>query len=570
MRFRGLILTALFCLVAVALSLASATDVYITPDGNPLSGSVCTTNTHNPAWFNTGGNWGTGTSQIGPGTKVHLCGTISSQLAVQSSGASGSPITVFFEPGAKISLPACDNTNGCLNLDGKSYLVIDGGTPCGPGTACNAQEIANPVGTPQTGTIENTLNGTPGASCSGGACTLQVSSRNISAINAKNFEIKNLIIRNNYIHVACPGTDSSTKCVPNLSSDGGFVSFQDTNSVSALVHDSTFHDGRELVTIAPTGSAVESGFRIYNNDISRTAGGIKIANSAGPATITALSIHDNRIHDLANWDAYDCVHAYHLDGIHMWGLGGAVNSNVDFYNNLIDGNFGGCQTGTVFFEGENQNVKIYNNVIKTTYTQNNNGMINVNGTGFEIYNNTISGADSGGDLCFNVGRPSGSPSIKFVNNIVTGCNTLVLTQNSPTITSWDNNVYGQCSNTGCNSNTPFVVNGSSFYNFTQFKAVVGDAHSSFGAGMTYAALNPNGSLQSTSPAVAAKASPAFSGNNLASLSIIALNSDTTDGGTRTAVSRPIGSTLWDAGAYTYTTSSGSTLDPASGLVNTVR
>jgi hypothetical protein len=46
------------------------------------------------SFFNTAGNWGTGSSQIGPGKTVKLCGTITSALTLLGSGTSGNPITV--------------------------------------------------------------------------------------------------------------------------------------------------------------------------------------------------------------------------------------------------------------------------------------------------------------------------------------------------------------------------------------------------------------------------------------------------------------------------------------------
>ena len=78
-------------------------------------------------FFNYSGNWGRGSLGIGPGTTVHLCGTITSQLAAQGSGALASPITILFEANAKISVPVCSSAYGCLNLGSNSYITVDGG-----------------------------------------------------------------------------------------------------------------------------------------------------------------------------------------------------------------------------------------------------------------------------------------------------------------------------------------------------------------------------------------------------------------------------------------------------------
>src|SRR5579864_3045616 len=93
---------------------ASVSNVYIaqTALGNG-DGSTCT-NALAASFFNIAGNWGAGTTQIGPGTVVHLCGTISTTLTVQASGAAGTPITILFEPNARLSQPFCPGT-GCIS-----------------------------------------------------------------------------------------------------------------------------------------------------------------------------------------------------------------------------------------------------------------------------------------------------------------------------------------------------------------------------------------------------------------------------------------------------------------------
>ena len=56
-------------------------------------GSSCT-NARAASYFNSASNWGSGTTQIGPGKTVRLCGTVTTGLATQGSGAAGNPITV--------------------------------------------------------------------------------------------------------------------------------------------------------------------------------------------------------------------------------------------------------------------------------------------------------------------------------------------------------------------------------------------------------------------------------------------------------------------------------------------
>ena len=115
----SMIQTLFFCLLLLSAPgtvKAAAQNLYIAQNAvGSGNGSSCA-NAKAVSFFNTAANWGAAATQIGPGTTVHLCGTISSQLTARGSGASGSPITILFESAAKISLPACDSTNGCLSI----------------------------------------------------------------------------------------------------------------------------------------------------------------------------------------------------------------------------------------------------------------------------------------------------------------------------------------------------------------------------------------------------------------------------------------------------------------------
>jgi hypothetical protein len=74
--------------VAAAASVHFAQNAAGTADGSSCA------NARSVGWFNTSGNWGTGTTQIGPGTIAYLCGTVTSGLVLQGSGASGSYVTI--------------------------------------------------------------------------------------------------------------------------------------------------------------------------------------------------------------------------------------------------------------------------------------------------------------------------------------------------------------------------------------------------------------------------------------------------------------------------------------------
>src|SRR6266403_1691306 len=134
---RRLIFVLGFLLTAIP---TKGNTVYIASGGTG-AGTSCAS-AKDPTYFNTSANWTTGTPsgiQIGPGTIVHLCGTLTGAagttlLRFQGSGASGSPITLLFEQNAVLTAPYWPSGNGtapgggAINLAGQGYLVVDGGS----------------------------------------------------------------------------------------------------------------------------------------------------------------------------------------------------------------------------------------------------------------------------------------------------------------------------------------------------------------------------------------------------------------------------------------------------------
>ena len=62
-----------------------------------------------------------------PGNVIGLCGTITSAITAQGSGTSANPITVYWEPGATMTMSAPSCTSGCVNVNNRSYIVLNGG-----------------------------------------------------------------------------------------------------------------------------------------------------------------------------------------------------------------------------------------------------------------------------------------------------------------------------------------------------------------------------------------------------------------------------------------------------------
>jgi hypothetical protein len=88
----------LFGLIAGGLlsanSARAASAIYIAQNGQGVADGTSCANARAASWFNSGSNWGSGSSQISPGSTVYLCGSISTSLTFQGSGANGSPVTV--------------------------------------------------------------------------------------------------------------------------------------------------------------------------------------------------------------------------------------------------------------------------------------------------------------------------------------------------------------------------------------------------------------------------------------------------------------------------------------------
>jgi len=299
-------------LFAILASAPASQDFYIADRQTGLANGQDCNNAYSASWFNTASHWGPEPARIGPGAVVHLCGTISTDLVVQGSGIPGKPVTVLFEPGAKLSQPACAT---CLNIDNRKFIVVDGG---------------------RNGVIENTANGTAGS---------HQSSTGISALSCQNCEVKHLTIRNIYVHTGTAAEIDHTqlRCIV----------FSGSN---ISIHDNVMHDvGWCLINWSPPGA---SNIRIYNNDIFRIDHGIVLGGD-GSTTSTGVPVgpvyvYNNHVHDFANWDTAN--NAYHHDGIHCYSTGqGHLRAGVHWagmwiYDNLFDGDTGNSLTSMVFLE----------------------------------------------------------------------------------------------------------------------------------------------------------------------------------------------------------------------------
>lgn len=397
---------------------AQANDIYLSQAAAGTGAGTDCSNTNAVSFFNTSSNWGAGASQIGPGTTVHLCGTITTALTFQASGTNGSPITLFFEPNAKISLPFCQGGSGggagCVEGSGLQWIVVDGGT---------------------NGIIENTANGTNLGN--------KVDAHGVDFAPGSNIIVRNLTIQNLYKTNCCNDGNSFGTAVffyggANVhiynimcTGDFGCVNFQFGNGVAA--------SNNEIDHLS-----------MPNSDV---AWGIVYAGGDGASHSSSDSIHDNDVTPGAGTNPGSgnswCTGTSdlnHLDPIHTWSGAGGSNAGLSgqlIYNNYIHGNFCVVQgtansTAAIYNDTNSGNVDstaIFNNLVVMTAGHPGDGGFFINGPGTVLVaNNTIDCMGNAGGIGSEYGQ-GGSLHVTYTNNIIMNCsNNAFLSDNAGSVT----------------------------------------------------------------------------------------------------------------------------------------
>jgi hypothetical protein len=495
----SLILAFLFSAVP-----AGAKDFYIAAtQAGSGTGTDCST-AKSYTWFDDTASWGSGAAQIGPGTTVHLCGTFTGTpgqqlLTVRGDGTSTSPITIRFETNAILTAPYW-SALGAINENGRSYIVIDGGT---------------------NGLIKNTANGT-------GRGNAQ-DSRAIYASSCTACVIKNLTIADLYVRTSVSDlavTQTAINCVYWL------------NSNNITITHVTCHDAGWA--FAGYGNNFTLSYsNIYNIDHGLAFG------AAG--TTSGFSIHDNHIHDYVKWDSP--TNAYHHDGLHLWGQDGGVITDGAIYNNLFDGDSGLNITGHIYLQDSVRNVAVYNNVFlvpanRTIQALWFNGLTTAGvlpggpATGNSAYNNFIrAGGHNKGSAIFAIAQNN----FTAVNNILLGGNTDISIQAGGSLSSQgvNNNIYEDLL-ADVGSFNAFGYQGHNFHDLASWQAACRCDASSKVVPASKINANSLGQLLSGSAAISA-------GSNLINITTGGLSLLAKDvvGALRPA------SGNWDAGAYQY-------------------
>ncbi len=505
-----------FTTIVSAITNASG-NIYIgQTDIGSATGTDCS-NTHSTTWFNAPSNWGTTAGKIGPGTTVHLCGTLFSSLTIQGSGTAGNPITILFEPNAKMSAPYWPSYGAIMVLDWSNvrrYITIDGGT---------------------NGIIETTDNGT--------AFTNQQPSGGVWTTAVDHFTVQNLNIRNLYVRT--PQSNDPNQYGKGIYTGGGsYITVRNNTITNAY-----------LGIGASYGSGIAAGNTVVidNNTINRINWGITVTAGGGSVDplLTNLTISNNRIDGFDIWETLGPDIGLHRDGIFLFNgavaghLGSATDINI-FGNYIGPGinpqtpwaGTGGIWAGYGVSPSQYVNVNIYNNVLalKPGYAWAN-YFIMTYGTNVTIVNNTIVGdigSRSSREVWFNGIFFAGINGVIKNNLIYLPASSVMVSvdEMSTSTVQVNNNIY-------YTPTTPLQLGTTAggathFHTFSEWKNTYGfDANTTIANPQFVDFVNGNYHLQALSPAVDA-------GTNMASI----FSTDFSN------TPRPQGQ-AWDIGAYEY-------------------
>ena len=486
------VLASMICYLCISVvpTFASVQNVYVAQSTSGAANGTSCANAYGIAFFNGSANWGGGSAQIGPGTVVHLCGTItgnlgSNLLTFQGSGVSGNPITLLWEPGAVLTSPACGNSvNACINVNGSSFVTLDGN-----GTSPS---------------ITNTANGS--------TLTYQIDAKAIWATPCNNCIFRNLTITNIFQHNLSTDTTNGIGTGIDINGSNDEISHNLFDQMFVGVNDSYQNGDTQL--------------QIHHNTLNHTNWGIHVGGNA-PTALSHVFIHDNHILNLNNWD--DPIDAFHHDGIFVvQDNTSAAITDVEIYNNLADGDPGAHTTAWIFVNTGMNGMYIFNNVLRNPFG----GSLYLMEGGYAGDRNYYI-VDNFFD-CNTVGALNFGPveNITIENNVMRNCYSYISTHNITGTVNVNTNAYD--------------LAGSGTGNAFQWNGNVGSTYTA------YRAANPTLDVKSITPAdlmvdsafIPQIGSPLIgAGTNLSNLGITALDYD------RAGSLRPGGLGAWDLGSY---------------------
>jgi len=346
------------------------------------------------AWLDSASSWGGGAGEVGPGVTVDLCGTLTGAVVVHGSGESGRPITLRFEPSAKISVPVCPES-GCIDTNEQRFLDIEG------------------AGESDRGVIESTDTGT--GRKEGSAAER---ARGIEALRCEGCTIRYMDIEKLY--------EKTSEADGTVAEPIRGIEF--SGSGLSIVHNTINYAGWALFS---DWGATDKDVHIEYNTLDHIGHGFASETYVtGSSDIGPIVFAHNRLLGFKAWDTDGDPN--HQDGVHCYDSGSSTA--IPHYNGLFiyDNRFG-PETGkymnsSMYMEGStgpncgdaSSNIWVFNNVSVMT-EHDANGAI-YDGTGQEhIYNNTFIGPNSSEPYpCVVISNDA--VETHFKNNITTTCN----------------------------------------------------------------------------------------------------------------------------------------------------
>jgi hypothetical protein len=438
--FLAICLGASFVILGVAQP-ALANNIYVAQNAVGGDTGADAADAHSVGWLNTTANWWGNT--IGPGSTIHLVGTITNAIQAQSGGSRGNPITIYFEPGAKMSSPTWNS----VPIFGQTYsdIVVDGGS---------------------NGLIEATANGS--------GLAYQVNPSGVYFNGGSRITVKNLLIQN--LFVRTPGSSDST------SNPGNGVLFGGNNMGTNCVTNCVFHDMFVGVNICYGSNCANFqvlGCTAYNVNWGGCAG------DTGPASmLNGLLVSNTTVYNWQDWNSPS--DQYHHNGFYSWAESGGILSNVTYSANTIGPGYGGVnQTAGLYVSGHAFNVLICNNFLNATDgTAPADGFINV---GFNtwgppqtpqiarVYNNTIMGGGNGMGVSFYNGYGPSLTIYDCKNNLFDNIQTAIAQWYCPNLQLLAN--YDLAYNVPTGSAFVWATAGSSWFcPIAQWQAAGWDTH----------------------------------------------------------------------------------------------
>jgi hypothetical protein len=421
MRYLTLLMSV--WLFSTCLNASAANSVYVAQKAIGAGDGTSAANAYGVSYFNDGSNWNaspTGT-QIGPGTVVHLCGSFSSPLTVQGSGAAGNSIKILFERNASMIASSWVASGAAITCN-HNYIVIDGGT---------------------NGLIAATNQNS----------TSRLASFGISCTSVTNVEVKNLRLTNIY---------NKTDAGDPVQNGGTAISFLYGSNLSA--HDNLIANVGAGIFYTYLASASSSNISLYRNTISGCNWGIASGSGGAKALLNNFQIYANDITmPGSKWDDPD--NNNHHNGNYVWAeQDGSRITNLKIYSNYVHGDAGAHATAFIYVSANARSsyglegVLIFNNLLVATAGGASNGCIFPSCNGFYVYNNTIVALNIKGGLAIreftgNQGGTSGA----IQNNI---------------FYNWDQTIYGQGGVTTLTRSknlenvNPLFVNGTDDFHLT--------------------------------------------------------------------------------------------------------